>query len=84
MPLESHSLVKEFPQMKQQIHDLKMSDAHFARLFTEYDALDHEVHHIESGAKAAADTVLEDMKKKRLTVKDELFAILKKRAGAHG
>lgn len=49
MPLESHSLAEEFPQYKEQIHKLKTSNAHFARLFDEYDAIEHEVHRIEAG-----------------------------------
>lgn len=80
MPLENHSLVKEFPEMREKIHDLKMSDTHFARLFGEYDAVEHEVHRIESGAEAASNERLEDLKKERLNLKDELFSILKKAA----
>lgn len=80
MPLESHSLVAEFPQYKEQIHELKASNNHFARLFDEYNAIEHEVHRIESGAEASSDEYLENAKKKRLALKDELFAILKEDA----
>lgn len=77
MPLENHSLVQEFPDMREQIHALKQSDAHFARLFTEYDTAEHAVYRIESGAEAASDERLERLKKKRLNLKDQLFAMLK-------
>ena len=78
MPLENHSLAQEFPELREQIHRLKISDNHFARLFSEYDAIEHEVHRIESGVEAASDTRLEGLKKQRLTLKDELFSLLKR------
>ena len=78
MSLENHRLAVEFPEMKKRIHELKGSDTHFARLFTEYDAAEHEVHRIESGAEAASDERLETLKKKRLELKDQLFLLLKK------
>lgn len=80
MPLENHSLVHEFPEMRERIHQLKTSDNHFARLFAEYDAIAHDVQRIESGAEASSDERLETMKKKRLALKDELFGLLKKAA----
>ncbi len=80
MPLENHSLVKEFPEMKDKIHQLKTSDNHFSKLFAQYDELEHAVHRIESGAEAASDDRLEELKKKRLRLKDELFGLLKKAA----
>lgn len=78
MPLENHSLAKEFPEMRERIHQLKTSDNHFARLFAQYDAVEHDVHRIESGAEAAGDERLELLKKQRLGLKDELFSLLKK------
>lgn len=80
MPLENHSLANEFPELKERIHEMKMKDAHFAKLFGEYDQVEHEVHNIESGVKNVADDVLEALKKKRLHLKDQLFSMLKKAA----
>ena len=80
MPLENHSLINEFPEMRESIRRLKATDSHFARLFAEYDAAEHAVHRIESGAEPAADEYLEELKKKRLRLKDELFGLLKKAA----
>lgn len=78
MPLESHSLINEFPEMRERIHLMKESNSHFARLFAEYDAAEHSVHRIESGAESTSDEYLETLKKKRLNLKDELFSLLKK------
>jgi len=77
MPLENHSLNQEFPEYREKIHHMKMSDAHFARLFAEYDSLEHAVHRIESGAEASSDERLETLKKQRLSLKDKLFVLLK-------
>ncbi len=80
MPLENHSLINEFPEMRERIHRLKAADGHFARLFNEYDAVEHSVHRIESGAEAASDERLEQLKKERLALKDELYNMLRKAA----
>ncbi len=80
MPLENHSLIQEFPELRDRIHEMKMSDTHFARLFDEYDVMEHNVHRIESGAEAASDERLEELKKQRLSLKDELFGLLKNAA----
>ncbi len=76
--LEKHDLHHEFPEFEQEIRHLKMSDAHFARLFKEYHELDQEVHRIEVGVESTADEYLEKQKLARLHLKDELFAMLKK------
>ena len=76
MALTKHDLIHEFPQSKETIHELKMNNAHFARLFDKYHEIDHEVHRIESGAENTADAYLEDVKKERLKLKDELYRII--------
>ncbi len=76
---EKHDLHHEFPEFKDEIHYLKMNDAHFARLFKEYHELDHEVIRIEQGVENTSDEYLETQKKQRLHLKDALFVMLKKR-----
>lgn len=75
--LQKHDLLHELPEMKEAIHEMKMSDAHFARLFEQYHEVDHEVHRIETGAENTSDAYLEERKKVRLDLKDQLFAMLK-------
>ena len=75
---EKHDLVHELPEHKDAIHNLKMNDNHFARLFDEYHETDHEVHRIETGAENTADDYLDQRKKRRLQLKDELLSIIKK------
>lgn len=80
MPLEHHNLHQEFPQHHERIAHLKKTDTHFARLFDEYDAVEHEVHRIESGREASSDARLEELKKKRVSLKDSLVGMLNKAA----
>ncbi len=77
MSIEKHDLIHELPEYRDRIHELKMSDHHFARLFDEYHELDHEVRRIEEGAEPTADDYLEGQKKKRLLLKDQLLGMLK-------
>jgi len=77
MTLEKHDLHHEFPEFRDAIHELKMNNAHFARLFDKYHERDHEIHRIETGAETPSDEYLEQLKKERLQLKDELFAMLR-------
>lgn len=77
MPLVKHDLLHELPEYKDKIHDLKMNDRHFSRLFDKYHEVDHEVHRFESGAENCSDAHLEDRKKERLNLKDKLLGMLK-------
>ncbi len=77
MLTEKHDLVHELPEHRETIHNLKMSDNHFARLFEEYHEVDHEIHRIETGVENTSDDYLEGRKKRRLYLKDELFRMIK-------
>jgi len=74
---EKHDLVHELPEYRERIHALKTTDHHFARLYDEYHEVEHEVRRIEEGVEVAADDYLEERKRLRLKLKDELFAMLK-------
>lgn len=76
MHVEHHPLIKEFPEFKAAIHDLKVSDDHFAQLFNEYHEVDKHVVRMEEDIEPAADHVIEDAKKRRLSLKDELYSML--------
>lgn len=74
---EHHDLVHELPEYRDKIHELKVKDAHFAKLFDEYHEVDHEVRRIEQEIETPSDEYTEELKKKRLNLKDQLFAMLK-------
>ena len=74
---EKHDLIHELPEYRDIIRTLKTSNKHFSRLFDEYHDVDHEVHRIETGVETTSDDYLEEKKKQRLHLKDELFQIIK-------
>jgi len=78
MDLLKHDIVSEFPQFKDKIHTLKTSNHHFAKLFTEYDALNHAIAKFETGGGVITDEALEVNKKTRLKLKDEILQMLNK------
>lgn len=73
-----HDLAHEHPEYKDQIHDLKTSNAHFAKLFNQYHEVNKEILRVEKGVEAASDERLEDIKKQRLFLKDEMMQMLTK------
>lgn len=75
--MRKHDLKNEFPEFKEKIHELKTNNHHFRKLFDEYDQVDHDIHRIESGAEATKDEVLNDLRKKRVRLKDEIYLLLK-------
>ena len=77
MRVEKHDLAHELPEYREQIHHLKMTDQHFSNLFEEYHDVDHEVRRIEMEIETTSDDYLETRKKRRLFLKDELYAILR-------
>ena len=76
MDLLKHDIATEFPEFKDKIHTLKISNAHFAKLFAQYDELNHAIGKIEGGDGAITDEALEIEKKKRLKLKDEISQML--------
>lgn len=79
--VEKHDLVHEFPEYRDQIHELKMNDRHFAKLFNDYNEVQHEVHGIETGGEFVNEDYLEQRKKERLHLKDQLYQMLKDSTG---
>ena len=75
---EKHDLVHELPEHRDTIHQLKLNNSYFARLFSQYHQVNHEVHRIETGVENTSDEYLDERKKQRLHLKDELFEIIKK------
>jgi len=72
-----HELVAEFPGMADTIHALKTKDAHFAKLADEYHDVNRAIHRAETNVEPTDDLHEEQMRKKRMVLKDELYAMLK-------
>ncbi len=71
-----HELAEEFPEHKEKLHDLKMNDAHFVRLADAYHNINREIHRIEAAGINTGDEEFEELKKKRLALKDDIYAML--------
>ncbi|SIS60096.1 YdcH family protein [Neptunomonas antarctica] len=76
MSIEHHDLVHELPEFREQIHALKMKDAHFSRLFDEYHDVTKQVERMEKEAEPVTTHTEEELKIKRLHLKDQLYAML--------
>jgi uncharacterized protein YdcH (DUF465 family) len=74
--MEKHDLIHEFTEHKEKIHDLKIQDSHFKKLFDNYHEINNEIHRIESGAEITADEVLNKLRADRVHLKDELYTYL--------
>lgn len=73
-----HTLAEEFPGMAEAIHKLKVTDAHFARLLSDYDAVNDEVHLAETNVKPMDHFEEEKLRKRRLQIKDAIKEALEK------
>ncbi len=75
-----HDLATEFPKFKDIIHKLKTSDSHFKGLLDRYYDLNKAVHRSEQRIDLLSELEEEQLRKKRLHVKDELYSLLVKAA----
>ncbi|MDP3440127.1 MAG: DUF465 domain-containing protein [Azonexus sp.] len=76
MQIEHHDLHHEFPDMSDAIQSLKTGNAHFSKLLASYHRLTGSVESLEEHDMPVADFTLEDMKKQRVKLKDELYHML--------
>ena len=72
-----HELAADFPEYADKIHTLKQKDAYFARLADEYHDINRAIHRAETNVEPTDDFNEEEMRKKRMVLKDELYAMLK-------
>ena len=71
-----HELSEEFPDKTDAIHALKESSLHFKNLAENYHDLNREIHRGETNVEPMDDFRLEALKKRRLTLLDEIVTFL--------
>jgi uncharacterized protein YdcH (DUF465 family) len=76
MSLEHHDLIHECPELASRIHELKLGDNHFRKLFEEYHKLTHSVENMEKEVTPVSTAIEEEAKLRRLHLKDELHRML--------
>lgn len=71
-----HEITEEFPHLVAEMTSLKSQDAHFARLLDEYHSVNRAIHRAEVNVEPVADFHMIDLRKKRLSLKDEIASCL--------
>ena len=72
-----HELAEEFPEFAEKMHDLKTSDAHFAKLAEDYHEINRQVHRAESNIEPMEQLAEEQLRKQRAALKDQIYAMLR-------
>ena|SRR5437773_6478141 len=71
-----HPLYREFPEHRETIKRLKAGDDRFRQMFEEYHTLDESIYRIEEEIDFATDQEIEDLKIRRVWLKDQLYRAL--------
>lgn len=71
-----HELHEEFPDKVDRIHELKVENAHFQKLFDEYHEVNRAIHRSETNVEPTDQFHEENLRKQRLRLKDEVARML--------
>jgi uncharacterized protein YdcH (DUF465 family) len=71
-----NQLDEDFPGMAERMHALKTSNNRFARLVEEYNELNREIHRVETRVEPTSEDVEEELKRRRVRLKDEIAQML--------
>ena len=71
-----------FPEYRDLITQLKTTDHHFVNLFEKHNVLDQKIKNMESHIEPGSPDEVETLKKEKLVLKDQLYAILRKASAA--
>jgi len=74
---EHHYLATEMPEYKDIIHQLKVSDRDFAKLYNIFVEVDKVIYRIEEGIETPSDQYTQTLKHQRALLKDEICDMLK-------
>lgn len=73
---QNHDIYHEFPEFADRIDNLRQQDLDFARLVDAYTEINREVIRIEQCVEPRDHFYFEELKKKRLVHKDQLYRML--------
>lgn len=77
MYIQPHDVEHEFPEYKEVLIEMKSQDSRLADLLEEYERLNADIVDIEENDKLFQDFEFEEMKKRRLLLKDQIYFILR-------
>ncbi len=63
-------------EYRDEIHELKQQNAHFAKIFEKHNELDNKIEHAENGDTPMTGMELETLKKEKLLLKDEAYKMI--------
>ncbi|GAA6182348.1 MULTISPECIES: YdcH family protein [unclassified Shimia] len=72
-----HELAEEFPEFVEKMSALKVNDAHFAKMASDYHDLNRKVHAAETNVAPREELSEVDLRKRRGALKDEIYTYLK-------
>lgn len=72
-----------FPEFRDLITRLKTTDQHFLHLFDKHNDLDQRIKNMEAHIEHATHEEIENLKKEKLHLKDQLYQILRKASAAN-
>lgn len=72
-----HELIEEFPDQIDLMHELKLKDAHFAKMYEAYHTINKAIHLAETDLEPTDDLHMTQMRKERMALKDEISAALR-------
>ncbi|HMA87532.1 MAG TPA: DUF465 domain-containing protein [Burkholderiales bacterium] len=77
MQILPHDLDHEFPEYAGLMHEVGSRDDRLTVLFQQYNQVNGEIVDIEENDRPFQDFEFEELKKKRLRIKDEIYRILR-------
>ncbi|MCF6205481.1 MAG: YdcH family protein [Sulfurovum sp.] len=63
-------------EYRDEIHELKQENAHFAKIFEKHNELDDKITKAENGDIPMTDMEIETLKKEKLLLKDEAYKMI--------
>ncbi len=73
---ESHAILVEFPDHKDQILSMIQDNVDFSLLVKEHDNIDAAIRELEANNSPTTDEHMESLKHKRATLKDQIYQSL--------
>ena len=70
-----------FPEFQNLMSELKSSDDRFSKLCDKHTTLDQRIQNMVTHAEMGTQEEIEALKKEKLLIKDQVYALLKKKSG---
>lgn len=71
-----------FPEYRDLITKLKTTDRHFLNIFDKHNVLDQKIKNMEAHIEPGTHEEIETLKKEKLSLKDQLYTILRNASAA--